>query len=80
MGLYSHLSVEQVTAKRDAYMAALDARLTGPTSASHSADGISSRSVQFNADTKTLQRQIEQLNAELDRRSGRSARRPIYLV
>ena len=80
MGLYSHLTTEQLTTRRDSYLAAIDARLTGPTQASHSAEGISARSLQFNADTSQLRRAIDDINAELDRRSGRSARRPIYLV
>ncbi|OAD82124.1 hypothetical protein ATN89_21780 [Comamonas thiooxydans] len=56
MGLYSHLTTEQLTARRDSYLAAIDARLTGPTQASHSTDGVGARSVQFNADTTQLRR------------------------
>lgn len=80
MGFYSHLTTEQLTAKRDAYMAALDARLTGPTQASSSADGVGARGVQFNADTTQLRRQIAEINAELQRRTGQQPRRPIYMV
>lgn len=80
MGLYSHLTTEQLTARRDSYLAAIDARLTGPTLASHSTDGVGARSVQFNADTTQLRRAIDDINAELLRRTGQPARKPIYLV
>jgi len=39
MGIYRHLINEQLTTRRDSYLAALDARLTGPTQASGSAEG-----------------------------------------
>ena len=80
MGLYSHLTTEQLTTRRDSYLAAIDARLTGPTQASHSTDGVGARSVQFNADTTQLRRAIDDINAELLRRTGQPARKPIYLV
>jgi hypothetical protein len=80
MGLYSHLTTDQLTAKRDSYMAALDARLVGPTQASSSADGVGARAVQFNGDTTQLRRQIAEINAELQRRTGQRLPRPIYLV
>ena len=80
MGLYSHLTTEQLTARRDSSLAAIDARLTGPTQASHSTDGVGARSVQFNADTTQLRRAIDDINAELLRRTGQPARKPIYLV
>ena len=80
LGLYSHLTTEQLTARRDSYLAAIDARLTGPTQASHSSDGVRGRSVQFNADTTQLRRAIDDINAELLRRTGQPARKPIYLV
>ena len=54
MGIYSHLTTEQLTKRRASYLAALDARLTGPTQASSSAQGAGGRSVQFNADTTQL--------------------------
>lgn len=77
MGLYSHLTTEQLTARRDSYLAAIDARLTGPTQASHSTDGVGAPSVQFNADTTQLRRAIDDINAELARRSGPAVRKPI---
>lgn len=80
MGIYSHLTTEQLTKRRDSYLAALDARLTGPTQASSSAEGAGARSVQFNADTTQLRQAIEAINAELLRRTGQQPRRPIYMV
>lgn len=80
MGIYSHLTTEQLTTRRDSYLAALDARLTGPTQASSSAEGAGARSVQFNADTTQLRQAIEAINAELLRRAGQQPRRPIYMV
>ena len=80
MGIYSHLTTEQLTARRDSYLAAIDARLTGPTQASNSTDGVGARSVQFNADTTQLRRAIDDINAELAQRNGQAVRKPIYLV
>ncbi|EXU79453.1 hypothetical protein AX13_04915 [Comamonas aquatica DA1877] len=80
MGIYSHLTTEQLTTRRDSYLAALDARLTGPTQASSSAEGAGARSVQFNADTTQLRQAIDAINVELLRRAGVQPRRPIYLV
>lgn len=74
MGIYSHLSVEQLQAKRDKLMQALEARLTLPTSASEGG-----RSVQFNQDTTQIERQIQAIDEELDSRTGKR-RGPIYLA
>ncbi|MGK3272386.1 hypothetical protein ACSLNH_01695 [Comamonas kerstersii] len=74
MGIYRHLSVEQLQAKRDKLMQALEARLTLPTSASGGG-----RSVQFNQDTTQIERQIQAIHEELDSRTGKR-RGPIYLV
>ncbi len=53
-----------------------DQQLTGPSSASGHG-----RSVQFrDSGVKDLQKQISDINDELTRRSGRRARRPIYLL
>ena len=43
MGLYSHLTTEQLTARRDSYLAAIDAPSTTPMQASHSTDGMGAR-------------------------------------
>lgn len=76
MGLYSHYTTEQLTALRDRLSVAFEQQLTGPVSAAGHG-----RSVQFRQDgAKDLQRQIQDINAELQRRAGGSARRPIYLV
>lgn len=75
MGIYSHFTTEQLTAKRDSYLAALEARLTGPSAASSNG-----RSIQYQQDTRQLERQVAAINDELALRSGRASRRPIYLV
>lgn len=75
MGIYSHYSTEKLTGLRDRLSAALEARLTGPTAASGNG-----RSVQFQQGTADLERQIGAINTELDRRNGRFAHGPIYLL
>ncbi|MFZ7309780.1 hypothetical protein [Comamonas jiangduensis] len=75
MGIYSHLTTEQLQAKRDTYLAALEARLTLPTSAS--GEG---RSVQFGQAPADIERQLRAVNEELARRTGGVTRGPIYLA
>lgn len=74
-GIYSHLTTEQLQAKRDTYLAALEARLTLPTTAS--GEG---RSVQFAQVSADIERQLRAVNEELARRSGGVTRGPIYLA
>ncbi len=76
MGLYSHYTDQQLTDLRDRLSVAFEQQLTGPSSASGHG-----RSVQFrDSGVKDLQKQISDINDELTRRSGRRARRPIYLL
>lgn len=76
MGLYSHYSTQQLTDLRDRLSVAHEQQLIGPSSASGHG-----RSVQFrDTGVRDLQKQISDINDELTRRGGRSARRPIYLV
>lgn len=76
MGIYSHYSIDQLTGLRARLSAALEARLTGPASAASNG-----RSVQFHQNsTADLERQIAAINTELDRRNGRFAHGPIYLL
>ena len=75
MGIYSHLTTEQLQAKRDTYLAALEARLTLPTTAS--GEG---RSVQFGQAPADIERQLRAVNEELARRTGGVTRGPIYLA
>lgn len=75
MGLYSHYSTPDLEALRQRLMDSLHARLTGPTSASSNG-----RSVQFQQQTDKIKHEAAEVAAELARRSGQFARRPIYLV
>lgn len=75
MGIYRHLTDEQLTQKRDRLLDSLEQRLTGPTAAS--AQG---RSVQYGQQTDAIRKELEQINAELDVRTGTASHRPIYLV
>lgn len=75
MGIYSHYSIDQLTGLRARLSATLEARLTGSTAASGNG-----RSVQFQQGTADLERQIGAINTELDRRNGRFAHGPIYLL
>lgn len=75
MGIYSHLTTAQLQAKRDTFLAALEARLTLPTMAS--GEG---RSVQFAQTPADLERQLRAVNEELARRAGSATRGPIYLA
>ncbi len=75
MGIYSHLTTEQLQAKRDTYLAALEARLTLPTTAS--GEGALGAVGQAPAD---IERQLRAVNEELARRCGGATRGPIYLA
>lgn len=78
MGIYSHLSTEQLTATRDRLTQALTDRLANPSTIS-SAD----RRVQFDNAGQSIaeiRKALADIAAEFYRRNGTSARRPIYLV
>ncbi|MGQ3055170.1 MAG: hypothetical protein ACT6S0_25560 [Roseateles sp.] len=75
MGIYRHLTVEQLEANRDKLLSSLTERLTKPTSI-----GFEGRNVQFNQRTDEIRRELEAINVELDRRNGVASRAPIYIV
>lgn len=75
MGIYRHLTVEQLEANRDKLLSSLTERLTKPTSV-----GFEGRNVQFNQRTDEIRRELEAINTELDRRNGVATRSPIYIV
>lgn len=75
MGIYSHLTDTELTALRGQLVASHTARLTGPTSASSNG-----RSISYQQQTQSIKREIEEINAEIDQRAGRTQRRPIYIV
>lgn len=75
MGLYSHYTADELVALRARLMASLHDRLTGPSAATSNG-----RSVQYNAQTDGIRKELDAVNAELARRTGQAARRPIYMV
>lgn len=75
MGIYSHLSDDELQATRDQLMGSLQQRLIAPTSASYAG-----RSIQFAQQTADIKAEIEAIGIELNRRKGLTERRPIYLV
>jgi hypothetical protein len=75
MGIYRHFTAEQLEATRDKLLNSLTERLTKPTHV-----GYDSRTVQFNQRTDEIRREVEAINAEIDRRNGVATRAPIYLV
>lgn len=77
MGLYSHLPTDQLIAKRDRLLAALESRLTGPSSIASAGRSVG---YQHGNQVGEIRRELDAINAELSRRNGASARSPIYLV
>jgi hypothetical protein len=77
MGLYSHLPTDELTAKRDRLLAALESRLTGPSNVSSTGRSVG---YQHQNQVAELRRELDAINGELARRSGASVRGPIYLV
>lgn len=75
MGIYSHLTEQELTALRTKLVASLTDRLTAPTSASNNG-----RAVAFQQRTDEIRREIEAVNAELGARQGAPSRRPIYVI
>jgi hypothetical protein len=81
MGIYSHISTEDLTAKRSRLVDALELRLTTPSrvaSGTHAAE--------YQQVSEQIRKEIGGINSELERRgasgslSGSNARSPIYLV
>lgn len=73
--VYRHFTDEQLTASRDKLIASLQDRLTAPTWARK--DG---QEVRFEQQTAEIRTELQAVTAEIDRRAGTFARRPIYLV
>lgn len=90
MGIYSHISTEQLRATRDNYVQALTERLTGPSRVAVSGKSVSfnDRAVEYQRTIDDLKKEIARINAELAARgiddsvagSASTARGPIYLV
>jgi len=79
MGIYRHLSVEELQATRTRLMASLHDRLASPTAAAHNG-----RSIQYQQDVAEIRKEIAALSEELEARgagvSGGTVRGPIYIV
>lgn len=75
MGLYSHYTVNELTALRDRLMGSLHDRLTAPTAATSNG-----RSIQYQQDLKQIRQELADVNTEIARRSGQATRAPIYMV
>lgn len=78
MGLYSHLSVAELTATRDRLTQALTDRIVNPTSFANG-----DRRVQYDNAGQSIaeiRKALTEINAEIDRKAGKPSHRPIYLV
>lgn len=75
MGIYSHLTDADLTAKRDQLLAAVESTASGIASVNHNGRGVSYSSSAANA-----RRLLGDVQAEIDRRAGRAARGPIYMA
>ncbi len=76
MGIYSHLTTEQLTAKRDRLLQALEDRLTQPTAAG----SPSGRNTRYDQNPEQLRKELAEVTSELQNRDGTSSRGPIYIV
>lgn len=75
MGIYSHLTDDELRATRARLSASLTDRLTTPT-----AGGFNGRTVEYRQRMEDIRREIGDINAELGNRAGTPSRGPIYLV
>ena len=76
MGIYRRDSTDQLTASRAALAESLHKRLTQPTSIEHNGSRA-----QYNQQTRDIERQICEIDRELDRREGLPAQnRPFYVI
>lgn len=76
MGIYSHLTTEQLTAKRDKLLQALEDRLTQPTAAG----SASGRNARYDQNPDQLRKELAEVIAEIGKRDTTATRGPIYLV
>jgi hypothetical protein len=75
MGIYSHLTIQQLETQRAELSAALQRRLTQPSSASSNG-----RSISYQQQIADIRRELLAINAELAHRCGQRVAGPIYLV
>lgn len=75
MGIYSHYTEQQLEELRDRLTQALHDRLTKPTAAGHG-----DRNAQYQQRIDDIRRELADVLAELELRTGRPAAGPIYMV
>lgn len=75
MGIYSHLSEAELTAKRNELLNSLERVASGVASVSSNG-----RSVSYHTQSGEVRRLLNEVNAELTRRAGGNTYGPIYLV
>lgn len=89
MGIYSHMTTEELRTLRTQYSQSLTERLTGPSkiAASGKTVAFNDRAVEYQQTIEHLKKEIERINSELKSRgvddslSGAdNARGPIYLM
>jgi hypothetical protein len=73
--MYSDMSDSDLTALRDKYRVALSDRLTKPTLAQNGP-----RKAEYQTDVQQIRTELQNVQAEIDRRAGTTMRRPIYLT
>jgi hypothetical protein len=73
--MYSDMSDSALTTLRDTLRASLTARLTQPTLAQNGA-----RKAEYQVNLQEIRTELQNVQAEIDRRAGRSMRRPIYIT
>lgn len=75
MGIYSHLTDEELRAKRDKLLTAMERAASGTASVSSAG-----RSVSYQSSLSEARRLLNEVQAELARREGAAPLGPIYLV
>lgn len=88
MGLYSHLTDAELTAKRDRMMAAHEERLIGPSKVASSGSSVSfnDRAVEYQQTIKNIEAALRSINTEMQARGltpttgTAKPRQPIYLL
>lgn len=75
MGIYSHLTDAELSARRDSLLAGIEAAAGGVASVSNNG-----RSVSYQGNLSEARRLLDAVQAEINLRAGVRSRGPIYLV
>ena len=75
MGIYSHLSLAELYAKRDQLLTQLEDAASGIASVS-----VQGRNVAYHQNLSETRRLLDAVQAAIAAKEGRPTRRPIYLV